>query len=290
MPTARTRPAAAVYNNKIYIIGGETAEGVTDTVERYDPATNLWVAVARKPTPVVDAQAAVIGGLIYVPGGRLATGQITEEMEVYDPRSDRWHTAARLPKPLSAYAMAAFEGRLYVFGGWDGENNSDSVYEYIPTENAWLSRAPMPMPRVQSKATVAAGKIHVLGGENSAGPVLANDVYIPEAERGAQPAWESYAPLPDGRSGIAVVSVADMVYVVGGVKSGERAAASFQYSPQLNEWQSLEAPPTVEPWADFALVATDAYLYAIGGKLDKAPTNRMLSYQVLFVVRLPVVK
>jgi len=55
MLTARSGLAAAAYENQIYAIGGETDEGVTGALERYDPRADAWTApvsasFSRPPT------------------------------------------------------------------------------------------------------------------------------------------------------------------------------------------------------------------------------------------------
>ncbi|PIW19901.1 MAG: hypothetical protein COW33_04065, partial [Anaerolineae bacterium CG17_big_fil_post_rev_8_21_14_2_50_57_27] len=66
LPTARSGLAVAVYENQIYAIGGETAQGVTGVMEQYDVATDTWITLTPKPVPVADINAAVIGGKIYI--------------------------------------------------------------------------------------------------------------------------------------------------------------------------------------------------------------------------------
>ena len=61
LPTARSGLAVAVYENQIYAIGGETAQGITGVIEQYDVATDTWNTLTPKPLRVTDIHAAVIG-------------------------------------------------------------------------------------------------------------------------------------------------------------------------------------------------------------------------------------
>ena len=81
----------------IYVIAGETAEGISGVVERYDPATDTWESLPSKPTPITDIGAAVMGGKIYVPGGRMSDGRATNTLEVFDPRSGTWDVGPSMP-------------------------------------------------------------------------------------------------------------------------------------------------------------------------------------------------
>ena len=73
LPTKRSGIAAAVVDDKIYIIGGtlenfEGPDGIS-TIEEYDPQTNTWRQVADMPTPRYYPKAAVVNDTIYVFGG-----------------------------------------------------------------------------------------------------------------------------------------------------------------------------------------------------------------------------
>jgi DNA-binding CsgD family transcriptional regulator len=88
LPTPRSGLALVAYEGQIYAIGGESADGVTGAVERYDPQTDGWTPLANKPTAVADVAAALIGGEVYVPGGRTASGTPTALVEAYNPETD----------------------------------------------------------------------------------------------------------------------------------------------------------------------------------------------------------
>ena len=78
MPTARNHIAISEVNGKIYVIGGRVGganlgtSSVTDLVEVYDPATNLWgVPGAKMPTPRIGTGWTAYQGKIYVAGGEV---------------------------------------------------------------------------------------------------------------------------------------------------------------------------------------------------------------------------
>ncbi len=288
LPTARSGLAVATYENQVYAIGGEWGDQVSAAAERYDPASDRWILLASKPTAVGDVSAAVVGGRLYVPGGRLSSGRVTSVFEVYDPRENKWETRASLPSPVSAYALTAFEGKLYLFGGWDGERVLSAVFEYDPGADTWHSRTAMPTARRFAGAAVAGGSIYVIGGEDGAQALAVNEQYLPEREdNGANP-WMRRAPLPNPRAAIGMTSIADAVYVIGGEVGGE-PLPPLEYQPQPDTWQPFENPVR-EPWSHLGLVALETRLYAIGGKLGGTATGQNLAYQAIYKVLIPVFK
>lgn len=291
LPTPRAGLATAAYENRIYAIGGESAQGIVANVERYDPASNAWTTLAPKPTAVTDVSAAVIGGLIYVPGGRqdAAYRQISDRLEVYNPRQDRWEERARLPEPLCAYALATFEGKLYLFGGWNGERYLDTVYVYSPDGDMWRVQTPMPTARGYAGAAVVGNKIFVIGGFDGQSALDVNEVYAPERDNGVENPWETRAALPEGRYGMGAAGVSNLVYVIGGEGDKGSVLAALQYLMEEDRWTTFDSP-FPKSWVYLSLLPLGTHIYGIGGKMGDAPTGQNIAYQAIFTILVPIVR
>ena len=283
LPTARGGLAVAVYENQIYAIGGETVQGVTGVMEQYDLASDTWKALTSKPLPVTDIHAAVIGGNIYIPGGRLASGRVTDVLESYDPRRAVWERRASLPVALSGYALVAFEGKLYIFGGWDGQKFLASVYEYDPGQDNWIKRTPMPTARGFAGAAIAGGKIYVVGGTDGKSALAVNEEYSPELDN-----WTRHAPIPEARFAAGMTSVADIIYLVGGEGKAGSSLLPLQYVHQQDQWQEFESPHS-ENWSHLGLVPFQTQLYGVGGWQNNMPATQNLSYQAIYTILMPVI-
>ncbi|MBM3127429.1 MAG: hypothetical protein FJ009_02195 [Chloroflexi bacterium] len=291
LPLARGGLAATAHENRIYAIGGESAQGIVARVERYDPSSNAWTVLSPKPIAVANVGAAVIGGLIYVPGGRLDATyrQISDRLEVYNPRQDRWEERARLPEPLCAYALASFEGKLYLFGGWNGERYLDSVYVYSPDEDAWRAQTPMPTARGYAGAAVVGNKVFVIGGFDGQAALAVNEAYSPERDDGTEESWETRATLPEGRYGSGVAGISNIVYAIGGEGDAGNPLAALQYSPEEDRWTAFDSP-FPKSWVYLSLLPMGTDIYGIGGKTNDAPTSRNMSYQAIFTILVPIVR
>ena len=288
MPTARQGLALAAYEGQLYAIAGHAQPGVTGVVERYDPSTDQWQALPSKPTPVTDIGAAVAGGKIYVPGGRLSSGTVSDILEIYDPHTGAWEKGASLPMALSAYALVAFEGRLYLFGGWDGKRYLDTVYLYDPSADEWKNLPPMQAGRAFAGAAAAGGKLFVIGGRDEKGALASNQAYLPGAEASASP-WSDAAPLPDARYAMGVTSVAEFVYVVGGAGMGDQALSSLEYLPSTNTWRTYDSSQE-QPFSSLGLAALEGFIYSVGGQYQNAPSAESEKYQALFTVSIPLIR
>ncbi len=189
MPTRRGSPVAAAVGGKIYVIGGaSTHPGSAEpavhparphralgTVEEYDPATDSWRARSPMPTARNHAAVGVVGGKIYVLGGRLGAAFIsvasnTDVVEEYDPATDQWGAIkARMPTPRSAVAWGVYRGRIYVAGG-EGQDDRfmaafRAVEGYDPATNAWAALLRMPVPRHGLAGAVIGNRLHLVSGD-----------------------------------------------------------------------------------------------------------------------------
>jgi len=288
LPTARKGFGITAFENQIYVIGGETNRSVSDYVERFDPLTNTWERLADIPIPVTDIHAIVIGGMIYIPGGRLETGETTDVLEVFNPMTEEWQLSAPLPMPLCAYSAVAFEGRIILFGGWDGEKYTNSIFSYDPQTNTWTELGPMQTPRGYAQAEVAGGAIFIMGGVNESGPLDLNQAYFPQRENSGETPWQTRAPMPEPRYAFGLTTVADILHIIGGMGLSE-SLAPLKYSPQGDTWQSF-LPPKTQSWSYLGVTNIEGFIYAMGGEHEDRITHENLAYQAIFTISLPLVK
>lgn len=288
MPTARYGFAAVVHENKIYALGGETGDGVSNLVEVYEPETNRWITFPNKPVAVSDVHAAVIDGKIYVPGGRLDTGEATDILEIYDPNRDRWLQGKSLPEKVSAYALVALEGKIYLFGGRNGKETLSSVLVYEPGKDAWSHRTPLSSPRAYSGAIVVGGKIYLMGGYDGRKALNLNEKYAPNLDDGTHNPWSAQEPMPDKRYGMGVTSMLDVIYLVGGIGDRELAPPAQGYMTLTDEWQTLTQPIS-NAWSNLGLVALGTEIFTVGGKTGELPKADLLSLKVVYIQVLPFI-
>jgi len=78
MPTGRSGVAGGVVAGCLYVFGGEgnaaDPNGIFHEVEAYDPQTDAWVRMPPMPTGRHGIYAAVLGSVIYLPGGSTRQG------------------------------------------------------------------------------------------------------------------------------------------------------------------------------------------------------------------------
>ena len=148
MPTPRSGFAIAVYQNKIYVIGGTVGNGYVGNNEVFDPISNTWETKASMPTPRAGLSASVVNDKIYLIGGKKYSNTPpfstdTTINEVYDPAKDTWSTQTSMPTAVQGYASAVADGKIYIMGGLldatslQNSRISGSKQVYDPQTDSW---------------------------------------------------------------------------------------------------------------------------------------------------------
>ena len=260
MPTPRQEVAVAIHDEMIYVFGGLNSDGATlATAERYDPAADSWEALPPLPVPLNHAAAASAGGKIYVVGGS-RTFPLDPEgfLFEYEPEIGFWRSRSQSPFVRAAAVAVTVEEKLYVIGGIGQE--PASVLEYSPSLDKWLVKnTNMPTLREHHAAAVSNGMIYVFSGRWEGENVQSVEAYDPLNDL-----WQSKAPIPTKRSGLAACAVNDTIYVLGGELPGV-FATNERYLVTLDLWERSEPMPTARH--GLAVAHVDRKIYAIGGGL-----------------------
>jgi N-acetylneuraminic acid mutarotase len=126
MLTPRASFAIAVYENRIYVIGGYikltsgSSSQLTNITEVYDPAADTWETRASTPVARDGAEANVVDCKIYVIGGYDENGEPSDLNMIYDPATDSWTTKEPMPTAIGNYASAVMNNKIYVISGRSG--------------------------------------------------------------------------------------------------------------------------------------------------------------------------
>jgi N-acetylneuraminic acid mutarotase len=238
MPTPRTAFATAVYNDKIYCMGG----GNSQANEVYDPATDTWETKAPIPATVFLVPANVINGKIYVI-------DYSGTNYVYDPLNDSWGTRTSTPMPSAAgfdgHVSAVVNGKLHIIGGLSSNQDSNLHQIYDPATDNWSYASSPPNSVGNANGNGAAAsttgemalkRIYVLGQQGNlkqGEPQGSNRIYDPQTD-----SWVFGANLPTDRINFGIAVVNDILYVIGGGSADNWFIGNFgpsavneQYTP-----------------------------------------------------------
>jgi len=284
MPTPRGDFAIAVFQDKIYTIGGSIRAGqwtteLTDVNEVYDPATDTWTTKTSMPIPKAGLSASVVDGKIYLIGGFTqpvnSTRKTTsKETLVYDPIADSWTTKTPIPTATLDYATAVVDNKIYVISGTskaysDNLINLNQIYD--PKTDTWSQGTPIPYPVQQAGAGATVGiaapkTIYVMGGFTSFyWPTNLTQVYHPENDT-----WSSGADIPTPLYDLGVAIVNDHLYAIGGSPGYLQPVTN-----QNNQYTPIGYIPEFPSWIILPLLITATLVAIIYKKrLPKTPNQQ----------------
>ncbi|MEA2445835.1 MAG: hypothetical protein QOJ12_3127 [Thermoleophilales bacterium] len=171
MPKPLRYAAIAPVGNTLVIAGGTSGVAASRDIYSFDPGRAGVRKLGLLPRPLTHAAAGVLGGRVYLLGGRGATqGTQTSRILAIDPRTGRVRSAGRLPRALSDAGAATLPDSILLAGGHDGGG---------------AVRAEVLELRVTTPATPALAPLATLG----------HDVYAADRPGRLSPVVRGFRPL-----------------------------------------------------------------------------------------------
>jgi len=125
MPTSLQQHAAAVYNNKLYVMGGSNAGGTTqDQLYVYDPAGSpggTWTTLATMLAGRYSLKAATLGPYIYAVGG--SVGSLVNTVYRYDTVLDTWSTETSMLTANASFGLGVANNAIFAVGNSNGSDD-----------------------------------------------------------------------------------------------------------------------------------------------------------------------
>ena len=162
--------AVLLPNGSVLLTGGWTGPAVTASAERYDPATNTFVATGTMNSPRSAHTATLLHtGKVLIAGGFDGSRRL-ESAELYDPLTSTFTPTGSMNAPRSEYAAALLqEGQVLVTGGNRSSGQvlaSAEIYE--PVTGTFRLVGNMTMIRHKHAATTLRdGKVLIIGGSDA---------------------------------------------------------------------------------------------------------------------------
>ncbi|OLC42125.1 MAG: hypothetical protein AUH43_23375 [Acidobacteria bacterium 13_1_40CM_65_14] len=223
LPTFAPR-AVTLGDGRVFVIGGFTSDGYTNSTAFYDPATAAWTSGPPMSFVRVLPDATTLAdGRVLVTGGFTNDDQQTSvaSAELFDPRTNSWSSAreASIGHTLGI-AKRLQDGRVLVAGGADANANPTLLARadiYDPITNSWHPANPMSIARVYfAGGLLVDGSVIVAGGLGPDFEIL-QTAELYDSQRDIWIAQSLSAP----RAAIAGAVVGDRFVVAGGLAKRE---------------------------------------------------------------------
>lgn len=293
MPTARSHPAVAGYEGKIYSFGGGGDAFKSLCIsEVYDPNSNEWFELSSMPTMRSGALAATVGDAIFVMGGgfKKTDGRFKflTAVEIYYPKEDRWERGPDLLQPHDYPASAVVDGQVYIVGGHhpdatEGGPQTDPAFSFSERwdgkSERWEAISPMPTPRFAASAVSIRDQLWVMGGV-AATPEGFHEYDLIECYDPKKGTWfRSALALPWPSAGQGTCITGNHLYSFGGFRKGKGIGKHGAVCNLLEgRWSLL--PPMPLNRAAMGVAVVDETIYLIGGwRADRSVKDSVVAYK-----------
>lgn len=246
------------------VIGGETNQGISSAVERYDPVTRRWIRLPSYPLGVAYASGSALpDGKIFVTGGFNSQG-FTNHTYVFHPRSGKWEPVANAPVERAASTSVLLpDGEILVTGGEDNHGVTARTDRYDIVRNRWQREKDAPVGRLGSVGVLLPdGSVWIGEGSLKTGGITDRGFFYNPRSRD----WSDAPPSPTPRlyATAALLPDGSLMVLDGFNRSGVLDSADV-LGPN-HRWKTFVSRDLVKRKETGAALLPDGSLLLVGGE------------------------
>ena len=314
MTISRAFFVGQTVNNRIYVIGGLNSNVIEDSVEEYNPTTEVWTTKELSPVKKFAASSVIDGNYIYVFGGLVYNVEdnalsVSQSVERYDTVNDTWSVLRDMPSITGidiaeddskygiAYGVAEIiSGDIYILSGvrdisFDGRTYvyNDRILKYNISGNSWSYSDTIDSElsfylRLSPYSFVKDDIIYVLGGaydQNGTKVVMKDSFNYNTATEIVELSDKYLSDMPFPNYKAAACSHMDSLYVLGGGNTNSEFLRSFN----IVDYSSSQFDASSQDDLIYGLngaacsvasVGGTTYLYIYGGMKSGKSENFLL--------------
>ncbi len=291
IPLERQRGAASavVYNDKIYIVGGNTKGhqgGFVAWFDEFDPATGAWTPLADAPIARDHHRAAIVQDKLYVVGGRQTNRPVDSvkantigQVDVFDFATNQWSVLPHdIPTPRASFALFP-QGRELIVAGGEAETGSTGAVEALDLiDGTWRTLPDLVIPRLSPGGATFSNRLFV---------AVDNPEEMHQEFLDIDP-----LPLPEGATLITGVSAASAMAMALSYSDGDGVSDSLDAFPNdPNETTDTDGGGVDDNSDAFPADPTetvDTDSDGTGDNADLYPNNGSMSGPGIYTLLVPV--
>jgi N-acetylneuraminic acid mutarotase len=222
--------------------------------------TIVWKELASLPEGYYLGDAVSLDNEIYFVAGRTDKAKVAFFYK-FNPQANQWIKLANIPSATFNLGLAAVNGKIYAIGG---DVFQDTNREYDPQIDTWKILEPMPTSRQHIDCGVYGDEIYIMGGLTSWESITRKH----EAYNVLSNSWSEKADIPSLRNNAAVVSLDNLIYVIGGAGTEEDIWGDIltveTYYVNTDEWLQKNDLPLLlfKP----AATVVNGQIFVLGGQ------------------------
>jgi N-acetylneuraminic acid mutarotase len=270
-PETRRRHTAIWTGTKMIVWGGLLYGDNTlvNTGSIYDPATDMWSAMAASPLSSRYAHTAVWTGTHMIIWGGTDLVNPLNNGAAYNPVTNTWALLNTVNAPIARFSHTAIwtGAEMVIWGGTtiSGSTNTGSKYNFATNTWTALPTAAGPSERVLHTAIWTGTKMIVWGGV-SVGLINDGAIYNNATNTWDGPTSLTNAPLVR-LSHTAIWTGTEMIIWGGSGFDPEVGSTGGKYNPSTNTWAATdEFGP--EPTSNHSAIWTGSEMIIFGGRFE----------------------
>lgn len=290
-PLARSLGSYLLNENDLFIWGGITSLGLTNSGGIYKHSNQSWqsISVEDAPSGRYGNGSVWTGSRMLIWGGRNNIG-LLNDLFVYDPSADQWQEInINSNKPAVRYLSSVVlvgPDKVIIWGGVGvagalGDGAVINLNNGIPDSSGYVSvnLSGAPASRRGHTALSTGDKMIIWGGGKSQSQLYSDGfIYNPSND-----SWSKISNLnaPSARDNHASVWTGKEMLIIGGRGVTGALSDSYAYNPKTDVWRQLEG--SVGKRFNSTAVWTGKYVLLFGGndgqrilnnamKLDPTPS------------------
>jgi len=171
---------SAVWNDKIYIFGGNNGSEYSNRLYEFDPTDESWTRLADMPDGK-QTNGQVVNGILYTLGGYNGSAA-SSHINAYDIEQNTWETVGDMSVGISAHSVATDGELIFVIGDY---SDIEFCGVYDPFEGEFFELESNMAGRRHSASVFLNGEIYAYGGSQPEG-FNGNEDYVilSSAEKG----------------------------------------------------------------------------------------------------------
>lgn len=245
----------------MFVYGGIHRGYKSNTWEVYDYKTNEWNTVKTdfRQDQVFGLQCVSVGYKIYVLGTDIS--KLCPFCYCFDAVAMEWSAIKPMVQRRAFFGVAVLGDYVYCIGGSpNGVVVLDTAEKYDTITDTWRPVGRINEPRLGASAACCAGRVYIVGGLSTNGPLRSAEAYDPETDK-----WTLIAPMKSERIFHGVVSYRNKIYVIGGLS--RKSSSCEIYDPKNGKWSKGCKTKTFT--GKVVTVVLDDKIYAIGEASQK---------------------
>lgn len=215
LPEPVDHAAATALGGYIYVAGGRIENLVTNKFWRYDPVEDRWDELPSMPIPRYAPVMQAANDKLYLFAGQSSHGNDETSMLIFDPQTNEWTTRPYgVADSRWLAASAVIDGKIYLAGGRSRDQlNFRACDIYDPVSDRWRSCSNMREGRSDFGLATVNNRLMAIGGEDL---LTDSNTQTTEISSTSGAGWMSGPWMPYPRHGMAVVSLGNQIWVIGG--------------------------------------------------------------------------